>query len=74
MLSLSEGEKQKIAIARTMLRNNPIEIYDEPSASLDRSSKMKLIKCINERKSKKIIVIISHDKDILNICDEIISL
>lgn len=72
--SLSEGEKQKIAIARTMLRNNPIEIYDEPSASLDRSSKMKLIECINERKSKKIIVIISHDKDILNICDEIISL
>ena len=71
---LSGGEKQKIAIARTMLRDNPIEIYDEPTASLDYSSKMGLIKCIDERKDEKIIIIISHDKDILAICDEIIPL
>lgn len=50
------------------------EIYDEPTASLDYSSKMGLIKCIDERKDEKIIIIISHDKDILAICDEIISL
>ena len=57
-----------------MLRDNPIEIYDEPTALLDYSSKMGLIKCIDERKDEKIIIIISHDKDILAICDEIISL
>ena len=72
--TLSEGEKQKIAIARTILRDNPIEIYDEPSSSLDYSSKTKLINIINQRKNNKITIIISHDKEIIDICDEIISM
>lgn len=72
--TLSEGEKQKIAIARTILRDNPIEIYDEPSSSLDYSSKIKLINIINQRKNNKITIIISHDKEIIDICDEIISM
>lgn len=72
--TLSEGEKQKIAIARTILRDNPIEIYDEPSSALDYSSKTRLINIINQRKKSKITIIISHDKEIIDICDEIISM
>lgn len=61
-LKLSSGEIQKIALARTFFKDSEIMIFDEPTAALDRTSKIKFIQCVNEIKINKIIIIVTHDE------------
>ncbi len=57
----SGGEKQKIAIVRTLLSNSCIWILDEPTANLDEESKMIFYKELEQRKKEHIILLISHE-------------
>jgi ATP-binding cassette, subfamily C, bacterial CydC len=41
--TISGGEKQRLSIARTLLQNSPIQIYDEPTAHLDLETEMNII-------------------------------
>jgi len=59
-LNLSSGEKQKIALARVILRNSPIIIFDEFTRSIDVESKKSIYSVINQLNSKTIIII-THD-------------
>lgn len=59
-INLSEGQKQKICILRTLIRNNPILIFDESTSSLDASSKHKLYKYLLNIKKDHIIFIVDH--------------
>lgn len=70
--NLSGGEKQKINIIRCLLKKSQLLIFDEPTNSLDIESKIKFINILNQEKRNKIIIVISHDKEILDISDEII--
>lgn len=71
---LSGGEKQKISIIRILLKNVPILIFDEPTSALDFSSIDVFKQVICDIKQNKIIFIISHDKQVIEIADEIINL
>jgi ABC-type bacteriocin/lantibiotic exporter with double-glycine peptidase domain len=72
---LSGGQKQIINIINGLILPSNILIIDEPTNALDIDLKMELIKMIKYfKKYKKCIIIISHDKDIYNICDDIISI
>jgi ABC-type bacteriocin/lantibiotic exporter with double-glycine peptidase domain len=59
-LNLSSGEKQKIALARVILRNSPIIIFDEFTRSIDVESKKSIYSVINQLNDKTIIII-THD-------------
>ena len=62
---LSGGEKQKITILRSILKNKKILLFDEPTSNLDKKSEIifyNFIKSINN----KIIVIVSHDLSKVN--------
>ena len=59
-LFLSSGEKQKIALARVILRNSPIIIFDEFTRSIDTESKKSILSVIRKLKDR-IIIIITHD-------------
>jgi ATP-binding cassette subfamily B protein/subfamily B ATP-binding cassette protein MsbA len=59
-LNLSSGEKQKIALARVILRDSPIIIFDEFTRSIDRESKKSIFSVIRKM-DDKIIIIITHD-------------
>ncbi|GAB6055789.1 ABC transporter ATP-binding protein [Methanobacterium movens] len=59
---LSSGEKQKIAIARVLLRDSPIILLDEATKSIDINSR-NLIKGIISKLSNKTIIIASHQID-----------
>jgi len=59
-LSLSSGEKQKIALARVILRDSPVIIFDEFTRSIDAESKRSIYSVIRQL-DNKIIVIITHD-------------
>ena len=72
--NLSGGQKQRIAIARLIYKSSKIIILDEPTASLDQISSDLMIKMLQEIKKDKLIVIISHSKEILDSCDEILSI
>ena len=61
-LNLSSGEKQKIALARVILRDSPIVIFDEFTRSIDIESKKSILSVIRKM-DNKIIIIITHDSD-----------
>ncbi|MFA6331357.1 MAG: ABC transporter ATP-binding protein [Methanoregula sp.] len=59
-LNLSSGEKQKIALARVILRDSPVIIFDEFTRSIDSESKKSIYSVINKLNNKTIIII-THD-------------
>jgi len=69
---ISGGEKQKISIFRALIKNPDVVILDEPTNSLDVSSKVKLRKYIDSIKHNKIIIIVTHDRDFINKKDDIV--
>lgn len=70
--SLSGGEKQKISIARALLKNTPVLLMDEPSNNLDEGT----IKWLREfiTQSDKTVVFISHDAELIEASQKIINL
>lgn len=72
--SLSEGERQFVAIVRALYKNPEILILDEPSSSLDAFRQKWLLSLIEEIKDNRIIILISHDTEFQNICDKCIYL
>ncbi|MBS4534521.1 ABC transporter ATP-binding protein [Clostridium sp. D2Q-14] len=72
LVNMSGGEKQKLGIIRAMIKRPGILILDEPTASLDEQSILRIKKYLNQIKKDKIIIIVSHDRSIQVISDEII--
>lgn len=72
--NLSGGEKQKMAILIAVLKDFDFLILDEPSSSLDSYTKRELIDIIKILSINKIILIINHDKEIMEITKNIIAL
>lgn len=71
---LSEGEKQILSIYRALCKKPKVLILDEPSSNLDFNKKTTLKKILIAIKEQMIVIVISHDKDFLDVSDEIIEL
>lgn len=69
---LSGGEKKKISLIRVLLEDPDVIILDEPSISLDANSVKALKNELQRRKLSKIIILASHEEEILDICDEVL--
>tara|TARA_B100000886_G_scaffold329659_1_gene279253 strand:+ start:289 stop:2079 length:1791 start_codon:yes stop_codon:yes gene_type:complete len=72
--NLSGGEKQRLAIARALYNDPKVLIFDEPSIALDQISKELFIKVLKKVQPNKMVLIISHDSEIIKHCDNLISL
>lgn len=72
--TISGGEKQKISIIRTLIKNPQVIVLDEPTSSLDKYSIEILKNTLVEIKEKKIIIIITHDQSFCDISDYIINI
>lgn len=69
---LSGGERQRISIARAFLKNAPIIILDEISASLDVENEMKIQESLDKLIKGKTVVIISHRLKSIENVDKIV--
>ena len=59
-LKLSGGEKQRVAIARTILKNPQILVFDEATSSLDSQSEQAILTAINEVAKSRTSLVIAH--------------
>lgn len=71
---LSGGEKQKVLFLRTIIKDAPIYIFDEPTANLDSDSVEDIIKFLKTLKYNRIVIIITHEAELGSIFDETINL
>lgn len=67
---LSGGQRQRIGIARALYKNSSILIFDESTSGLDLKSEKEIMLKISKLKNNKIILIISHRKETLEICNK----
>lgn len=67
---LSEGQIQRIAIARALLRDAPVLLLDEATSALDEKTEEKVLSNIRSL-TKKSCVIVSHKKAAFSICDRV---
>ena len=58
---LSGGEKQRVAIARSMILTSPILLLDEPTSSLDDKNAFEIMDLLKELSKKSLIMIVTHD-------------
>jgi len=65
--TLSDGEKQKVMIAKAIAQNTPVIMLDEPTAFLDYPSKIELFSLLKKlaKEQKKAILFSSHDLELL---------
>jgi ABC-type bacteriocin/lantibiotic exporter with double-glycine peptidase domain len=69
----SKGQWQKLALARTMYKDSPVVILDEPTASIDALSSKKIFENLSKIDKEKTLILISHNMtDIVNFADRII--
>lgn len=73
--NLSGGEKQRIAIARSLISNTNVILADEPTGALDEKSGYMIMELFKQMKNMgKTIIIVTHDIDVAKKCDCIINI
>ena len=71
---LSGGESQKIAVARTFVKDAPMKIFDEPSSALDPIAEYELFQNIMKEGSDHTMLFISHRLSSVKNCDKVFML
>ena len=68
---LSEGQAQRIAIARALLRNRPVMLFDEATSALDPDTERQLLQNILGKKGHTVIFI-THRPAVVEYCDQVL--
>ncbi len=69
---ISEGQAQRIAIARGLLRPGGVLLLDEPSSSLDGETEQILLQRLSERLQDKTLLLITHRETIAQLCTSVV--
>ena len=73
-LKLSGGEKQRVAIARTLLKNPPVLILDEATSALDSRTEAEILDTLDEVSKARTTIVIAHRLSTVVGADEIVVL
>ncbi len=71
---LSGGQKQKVALARALLYDRPIVIFDEATSSTDEYSEQQINSLLHTKLIDKTVIVVTHRTNILNEMDQIVEL
>ena len=69
--TLSGGEKQRIALARSFLHDAPLILLDEPTSNLDSLNEGAVLKALDEEKEGKTMILVSHRESTMGIADQV---
>ncbi len=67
----SEGQAQRISIARAILRDAPILLLDEATSALDITTERQVLKNIIQQKPNKVCIVTTHRPSVLNMCQRV---
>lgn len=73
-LKLSGGEKQRVAIARVMIKNPPILVFDEATSSLDTRTEQSILESLNTAATRATTLVIAHRLSTIVDADQILVL
>lgn len=68
---LSEGQAQRISIARAVLRNSPILLLDEATSALDVTTERMVLRNIIQQRPNKVCIVTTHRPSVLNMCQRV---
>jgi ABC-type multidrug transport system fused ATPase/permease subunit len=71
---LSVGQKQRLAIARALVRDTPILILDEPTSALDPETERRLVDSLREAARTRLVLVIAHRLSTVRHADQIVFL
>jgi ABC-type bacteriocin/lantibiotic exporter with double-glycine peptidase domain len=71
---LSGGQRQRIGIARALYYDTDVLVLDESTAGLDHETEQHLLATLVELKRDRIIVVVSHHRPVMEVCDRLIVL
>jgi ATP-binding cassette subfamily B protein len=72
--SLSQGQRQRIAIARAMIREAPIVVLDEPASSLDEENRRSVLDALQRLAEGRTTFLITHDLELASRADQVFCL
>ena len=70
---LSEGQAQRIAIARALLRNRPVMLFDEATSALDPDTERQLLRNILSD-NHRTVIFVTHRMAVVDYCDQVLKL
>ena len=68
---LSEGQAQRIAIARAVLRNAPVLLLDEATSALDVTTERQVLRNIVQQRPNKTCIVTTHRPSVLSLCQRV---
>jgi len=71
---LSVGQKQRLSIARALVRKAPVLVLDEPTAALDPETEARLVETLREASRDRLVVVIAHRLSTIRSADQILFL
>lgn len=71
---ISEGQAQRIAIARAMLGRGSVMLLDEPTSSLDVDTEREFMNRLRAEVKGRTVIIITHREAVIKRCDELVKI
>ncbi len=71
-MGLSEGQAQRIAIARALLREKSVILMDEPTAALDVATEALLLERLSQYAHHRTMIIVTHHPSAAELCDAVV--
>ena len=73
-LGISEGQAQRIAIARSFLRPGKVILMDEPTSALDAETEKMFLTRLTNQAHDKTIIIVTHKKEVCKYVSDVITI
>lgn len=72
--NLSDGERQRIGLARAFLHRAPLLLLDEPTSNLDSINEAVILKSLSESREGETVVLVSHRASTMAIADRVVEM